>query len=81
MPRTMNLAELKARLHSSGVPADSYSLTGGLPNERYCIQPANGDEWSTYYSERGQRTGLKQFAAEDEACEFFFQWITGDLGK
>jgi hypothetical protein len=64
----MNRDELKAQLASSGVPADSYSLAGGLPNEAFCLDQDENGTWRTYYSERGERSSIKTYATESEAC-------------
>jgi len=58
-------------LTDSNIPKDTYSLDGGLPNEAYCLNQ-NGDRWEVYYSERAQKTGLKIFETESEACEYFY---------
>ena len=47
---------------------------GNLPNEAYCMEEIGG-KWYTYYSERGQRTSLKEFETEQEACSYFLDWI------
>jgi hypothetical protein len=52
-----------------------YCLTGGLPNEAYTIEHAD-DVWRIYYSERGCRTGLREFATESEACMEFLRELT-----
>jgi hypothetical protein len=70
----MTLAELEAKLVSHNVPKDAYCLTGGLPSEKHCIEEVNG-KWRVYYSERGNRTGLKSFDTEQEACDYFFDWV------
>ena len=44
-------------------------MTGGLPNEKLCI--VKEDKWQVYYSERGNKSGLKIFETETEACEYF----------
>jgi hypothetical protein len=75
----VNLAELKITLTSRRVPPDAYCLTGGLPNEAYCIERGADGKWNTYYSERGLRTGLKAFDTEEDACDYFFNWIVKDL--
>ena len=74
----MNLAELAATLTQSSLPEDAYSLTGGFPNEAYCIEQSSNGEWHCYYSERGLRTGLTTFATEEEACEYFFNEYVRD---
>jgi hypothetical protein len=43
------------------IPTDIYSLNGRLPNEAYCLNHA-GDVYEVYYSEHGQKSGLKSFA-------------------
>jgi len=74
----MNLSELKTKLANSSLPDDAYCLTGGLPNEAYCVEQSPDGKWHTYYSERGQRTGLKTFDSEDEACDYFFDTYVRD---
>jgi len=74
----MNLSELETKLANSSLPDDAYSLTGGLPNEAYCIEQTPDGKWHTYYSERGLRTGLKTFDTEDEACDYFFSKYVRD---
>jgi hypothetical protein len=71
----MTLAELAIKLCNSGVPEDAYSLSGGLPNEAYCLEKT-GCKWHVYYSERGSRTGLKSFDSEEEACDYLFRLLT-----
>jgi hypothetical protein len=74
----MTIEELKARLVEAKIPEDAYCLTGGLPNEACTIEQAGG-EWRVYYSERGQRTGLKSFSTEQEAADYFLPWILRDF--
>lgn len=45
----------------------SYRLHGGHPSEAYVLD-RRGDQWVTYYSERGLESGLAFFASEDGAC-------------
>lgn len=63
----MNLEVLLTKLIEENIPSDSYSMQGGLPNDRYCIEKTNYG-WDVYYSERGIRTNLKHYDSEDEAC-------------
>ena len=72
----MTLKELENKLIRNGVPKDAYSLSGGLPNEAYCIEESNG-KWLVYYSERGSGTGKQCFNIEQEACDYSFRWATG----
>jgi hypothetical protein len=68
----MKINELKAKLKELNVPSALCSLGGGLPSEKYCIEERSG-RWYTYYSERGERTGLKEFISEEDACEHFLK--------
>jgi hypothetical protein len=70
----MNLTQLAVKLSNGGVPTDAYSLSGGLPNEAYCIEKSGG-RWHVYYSERGRRTGLVDFDGENEACEHLYSLV------
>ena len=66
-----SLASLLSDRH---VPADAYCLVGGLPNESYCIDH-QGDKWLVYYSERGCRSGLREFAAEGDTCHYLLSLL------
>lgn len=67
----MKVADLAALLAKSNIPPDSYCLTGGLPNECYCLEQLTNGKWQVYYSERGLRTGPMEFETEGEACDYF----------
>ncbi|WLD94527.1 hypothetical protein [Alkalihalobacillus sp. AL-G] len=67
----MTLIELQEKLNTMKIPQNFYSLDGGLPNEAYCIGYNKG-KWEVYYSERGNKTDLKKFQSENEACNFFY---------
>lgn len=70
----MNLEELSNLLCNMGIDEELFSIgKGGLPNERLCI--AFCDKWQVYYSERGRKSGLKEFNSEVEACEYFLKKI------
>jgi hypothetical protein len=66
--------ELRLRLKEEGFPEDSYSLEGGLYNERLCLERKN-NRWFVYYSERGLRTNGKDFLMEEIACQYFYEAI------
>ncbi len=70
----MTKNELRERLVRESIPPDTYNLEGGLPNEAYCL---NQDKniWEVYYSERGQKSMLKQFEFENEACDYFYKLL------
>lgn len=68
----MTIIELKKMLNELRVPEDLYSImVGGLPNEKLCIVKEN--TWQIYYSERGRKSGLKEFKTESQACEYFLE--------
>jgi len=77
----MKIKDLEKKLIERGIPSDAYSiLKGELPNEQYCItQSAEG--WEVYYSERGNKSGLKVFKNEEAACEYFFEEVAGCATK
>lgn len=70
----MKKQELQQQLLMSGVPEDMYSLNGRLPNEAYCLDKRN-NIWEVYYSERGIKSGLRQFKSEEKACDYFYELI------
>lgn len=74
----MNKAQLRRKLMSVGVPSNAYSLEGGLPSEAYCLN-RNGAAWEVYYSERGEKTGLRTFDNESEACEYLYRTMVQTL--
>jgi hypothetical protein len=58
------------------VSEDAFSISGGR-SETYCLERA-GSNWISYYSERGERTGLESFESEADACAHFFHALTTD---
>jgi hypothetical protein len=66
----MNIEILKAKLEQLNIPQGIYSLSGGLPNESYCIAQKD-NKWEVYYSEHGSKSSLKTFENENVACEHF----------
>ena len=72
----MTVEELKKKLDKLNIQQDLYSLMiGGFPNEAYClIKNENG--WEVYYSERGQKSDIQQFASESEACEYLLEELS-----
>lgn len=67
----MTKSELRARLLAENISQDLYSLDGGLPGEKLCLSNT-GNKWQVYYSERGLKTGLKEFDSEHDACDHFY---------
>lgn len=71
----MRVSGLRERLNEMGVAGDIYAINSvEYPNEAYSIF-WNGSEWEVYYSERGQKRGIKKFFDESEACEYFLKQI------
>jgi hypothetical protein len=75
----MNRIELQKKLGENGIPKTVYCLDGGLPWEQYCLEENYG-KWSVYYSERGNKSSLKIFYNENEACSYLFDWIMKEAG-
>ncbi len=67
----MNIIELTEKLHSSGIKKQSYSFDKEYPNEAMCLNSRYGT-WDVYYSERGEKSNLKRFASEDQACQYMY---------
>lgn len=38
----------------------------------------NGERWTVYYSERGKRLKQREFFYEEEACDYFLEWVRND---
>lgn len=66
----MKKNELLMRLNQEKIPVDAYSLSGGLPNEKFCVN--KNEYWEVYYSERGIKTQLKKFNTEEEAYDYLY---------
>jgi hypothetical protein len=71
----MNRNELRRKLKKDKIIEDMYSLDGGLPNEKLCLNEKE-ECWEVYYSERGRKTGLKTFSSEESACIYFYETIS-----
>lgn len=65
----MNKRALHETLQREGIRSDCYDLDGGLLPERLTLANEAG-RWCVYYSERGEQTGKRYFATENEACAF-----------
>jgi hypothetical protein len=73
----MNKSELSQILRQEGFRPDAYNLEGGFPDESYSLEESNG-VWSVYYSERGLKTGKKDFSNESAACVYLLQLLRKD---
>ena len=70
----MKKDELRSALIKKGISRSYYSLEGGLPNEKLCLDYENS-KWVVYYSERGIKTGIQNFDNEDDACDYLLHSI------
>ena len=75
---TMTRSELLQELQARRIPEEAYCLDGGLPCEAYVLGFGEG-QWQVYYSERGQKTGCRDFATEAEACVCFLERISREV--
>jgi hypothetical protein len=73
----VNRDELLDILRIEGIRDDSYSLDGGLRDDRLTIDRI-GDMWIVYYSERGKRWDERSFTDEDSACQYLLQLLRSD---
>jgi hypothetical protein len=73
----MDRHELTTALEKIHVDPSAYSLDGGLPVEKYCLEDRPG-EWAVYCSERGLRSGERVFASEDAAMRYLFELLRDD---
>ena len=72
----MKVCDMKEALARMGIDRNAYEIDGiEYPNEAY-VMFYSGTEWQAYYSERGKKRKLIQFADESEACNFFLKWIS-----
>ncbi|MDE6470292.1 MAG: hypothetical protein K2L19_04655 [Eubacterium sp.] len=78
----MNIKELINTLNKN-IPKEAFSIINGgyqFPSETYCLNILNG-KFEYYYSERGIKTGLKEFDNENEACEYFYNELLSEFEK
>lgn len=76
--RQMDIQELEQRLVQEGCNPNSYAIgCTGLASDAYCLTH-DGEEWSVYYTERGQHQApVFKSHIEDDACQFFFRHMMG----
>jgi len=74
----MNTEELAKKLKNLGIPTNIYSISGGLPNEKLCLEGRDG-KWYIYYVERGRRTSEVEYNTEAEACDVFLNEMKGEV--
>lgn len=80
----MNVKELINTLNKNkNIPKEAFSIINGgyqFPSETYCLNIIN-EKFEYYYSERGNKTGLKEFDNENEACEYFYNLLMDRFDK
>lgn len=64
-------------LVAEGVRRDAYDFSGDFGSEAYVLRAA-ASGWEVFYSERGQKRALREFALEEAACEYFRSLIDTD---
>jgi hypothetical protein len=72
----MTIDELRTQLKLLGIREDSYCLNGAS-DEAYCLEQSSGG-WVVYYSERGMKSGKRDFRSESEACEYLKAALASD---
>lgn len=74
--KILNLAKLEEKLSSIGVKKSAYVL-GKYGEEKFCILKNEESKWEVFASDRGNKNELQLFDSERDACEFFYNYITG----
>jgi hypothetical protein len=74
----MNREQLKLQLAALRIDPTAYCLSGGLPNECLVLNQAQNGTWEVYYSERGEKSGLRIFDSEEIAVQHFLGVILHD---
>lgn len=75
----MTIKELQERLISENIDIRSYCINDSIGiGECYCIIK-NYNKWEVFYSERGNKNNLTIFYSEEEACEYFYNWLTDSI--
>lgn len=73
----LDRAALRRILDQETVEPRSYNLDGEHDPEAYVLSIRPGG-WATFYSERGQEVGRREFDTEDEACAYLLDLILRD---
>ena len=66
----MTFNEAARQLEEEGVPPDAYAINRVGLDDTYTLSE-EGTYFEVYYCERGSKVGLRKFATETEACEYF----------
>ncbi len=76
----MDLKDLEYRLKSIRIPVQAFEINTEYDTEVYRIVKKDG-KWEIYYSERGNKNSLKIFSNENDACEYFYQWLSNSISQ
>jgi len=73
----MNRIGLVTILEREQINPRFYSIYGLTepPIDEQGVLGREGDKWVVYYFERGERSGLRVFDTEDQACRYFRDWV------
>ncbi|MFP5212182.1 MAG: hypothetical protein ACLGPL_02270 [Acidobacteriota bacterium] len=74
----MNRDEFVREVDALGVRRESYSLDGGVHNDKYVLSPEPMGRWAVYYSERGLIFGKEDFDDQDKAYQYLKEIIISD---
>lgn len=70
----MTRYELKQRLMKENVPHIYYGINGIFFDNVFVLNK-NNERWETYWTEKGNKYQLKVFDTEEEACEYYYNWL------
>ncbi|RYX81175.1 hypothetical protein EON83_25290 [bacterium] len=76
----MEKEELNERLSQLNVEPTSYPLDQHPPDERYVLAHDQDDIWCVYYAEKGERSALREFHSEAEACLYLLDLLSSEEG-
>lgn len=71
----MNHHDAIAALRAAGVPEDAYGFDTVARDDAYMLHREAPDRWVMFYTERGVRHSIREFASEGAACRAFVAWI------
>lgn len=72
----MDIKELKNLLVEEEFDPSAYCIYCDDHDEKYClILHKERKQWEVFYSERGTKADLVEFFDENEACEYFLNYI------
>lgn len=68
----MTKEEFVERANHEQIPIGWYSLEGGMPHDRLCIQKTTAG-WEVYYSELGKMFIEQVFESENDAYDYLYK--------